>query len=126
MLVVEDDERLRQPLEKFLRLRGFEVWPASTAVDALDAIRLERPAAAIVDLNLPRNCGVDVVASMPPGAPVIMLSGGRCEWQELERLRPRSRIVAKPCSLVILIDLLKEMLASTGLVDRTVRLTPAV
>lgn len=112
VLVAEDDEGVRYPLQKFLELRGFRVITAATADDAINAIHQHRPAAAIVDLRLAQGSGRDVVVAMPPAAPVIMFSGIPSESAELERIRPRTRLVRKPYSLTMLVDTLHEMLAA--------------
>lgn len=110
VLVVEDDTSVRQPLVKFLQMRQYTVVTAETADEGLDAIRAHRPAAAIVDLRLRRGSGREVVVSMPPDVPVIIFSGLRSESADLENLRPHTRLVEKPYSLVMLMDTLEEML----------------
>jgi DNA-binding response OmpR family regulator len=112
VLLVEDDHGVRRPLEKFLQMHDFQVVTAETADDAIDAIHLHHPAAAIIDLRLSRGSGRDVVVSMPAGTPVIIFSGVPSESAELERLRPRTRLVQKPYSLTMLVEELKEMLGT--------------
>jgi len=112
VLLVEDDHGVRRPLEKFLEMNRFRVVTADTADDAIDAIHQHRPVAAIVDLRLARGSGRDVVISMPAGTPVIIFSGVPSESAELERLRPRTRLVQKPYSLTMLVEALNEMLNS--------------
>ena len=113
VLVVEDDQGVRRPLEKFLQINHFKVVSAETADEAIDAIRQHRPIAAIVDLRLARGSGRDVVVAMPAGTPVIIFSGVPSESAELERLRPRTRLVQKPYSLVMLVESLREMLKAS-------------
>src|SRR4030095_5928439 len=112
VLVVEDDAGIRRPLEKFLQLHQFRVVTSETADDAIEAIHQHRPVAAIVDLRLARGSGRDVVISMPAGTPVIIFSGVPSESAELERLRPRTPLVQKPYSLLMLVGSLREMLGS--------------
>jgi len=112
VLLVEDDQGVRRPLEKFLQMHRFKVVTAETADDAIDAIHQHRPVAAIVDLRLARGSGRDVVISMPAGTPVIIFSGVPSESAELERLRPRTRLVQKPYSLTMLVEALNDMLNS--------------
>jgi DNA-binding response OmpR family regulator len=112
VLLVEDDHGVRGPLEKFLELHNFKVITADTSDAAIDAIHQHRPAAAIVDLRLARGSGRDVVISMPAGTPVIIFSGVPSESAELERLRPRTRLVRKPYSLTMLVESLREMLVN--------------
>ncbi len=115
VLVVEDDHGVRRPLEKFLEMNHFKVFAAETAEEALDAIRRHKPNAAIVDLRLARGSGRDVVISMPAGTPVIIFSGLPTESAELERLRPRTRLIQKPYSLILLVEILRDMLAKAAL-----------
>jgi DNA-binding response OmpR family regulator len=110
VLLVEDDKAVRRPLEKFLEMHHFHVVTAETVDEALAAIQEHSPSAAIVDLRLSRGSGRDVVVSMPPTVPVIIFSGVPAESCELERIRPRTRLVEKPYSLVMLVETLEEML----------------
>jgi DNA-binding response OmpR family regulator len=110
VLLVEDDLGVRRPLEKFLEMQHFKVMTAETAEAAIEAIHQHRPAAAIVELRLARGSGRDVVISMPAGTPVIIFSGVPSESADLERLRPRTRLVQKPYSLTMLVESLREML----------------
>lgn len=115
ILLVEDDHGVRRPLEKFLQMHHFKVVTAETADDAIDAIHQHRPIAAIIDLRLARGSGRDVVVSMPAGTPVIIFSGVPAESAELERLRPRTRLVQKPYSLTMLVEALQEMITTAKL-----------
>jgi len=112
VLVVEDDGAVRQPLEKFLKLHGFDVVGADTADEALDAIGSKHFDAAVVDLRLPQGSGRDVIVSIPPPAPVIIFSAVPGESDGLERLRPGTRLISKPFSLIMLVEMLREMLGS--------------
>jgi DNA-binding NtrC family response regulator len=110
ILVVEDESSLREPLEHLLRLRDYDVVSADSVDSALEALQSRKPAAAIVDLQLKGGSGRDVIVRMPERAPVIIFSGMRSASGELERLRPRTRLVEKPASLTWLIDELDHML----------------
>ncbi len=110
VLVVEDEPGFREPLEYLLRMRAYDVVTADTAEKALEVLQTRQPDAAIVDLHLKRGSGRDVVVRMPSRAPVIIFSGMRSASGELERLRPRTRLVEKPASLTWLVDTLEEML----------------
>jgi DNA-binding response OmpR family regulator len=110
VLVVEDELGIRNPLEQFLQMRGFAVVCADSVQESLDLLRVHRPDAAIVDLCLKQGSGRDVIVKIPPRVPVIIFSGMRAESSELERLRPRTRIIEKPYSLTMLLEQLEEML----------------
>ena len=114
VLVVEDDVSVRRPLVKFLEMHGFSVVTAETADEGLDTLKQNRVVAAVIDLRLRRGSGRDVVTAVPAEVPVIIFSGVPSESSELERLRPRTRLIEKPYSLVLLVETLEEMLAESG------------
>ena len=114
VLVVEDDQSVRRPLVKFLEMHGFVVVTAETADEGLGVLRQQRVNAAIVDLRLKGGSGRDVLVSIPADVPVIIFSGVPSESAELERLRPRTRLIEKPYSLVLLVETLEEMLAEAS------------
>jgi len=117
VLVVEDDVSVRRPLVKFLEMHGFAVVTAETADEGLDALKQNRVVAAVIDLRLRRGSGRDVVTAAPADVPVIIFSGVPSESSELERVRPRTRLIEKPYSLVLLVETLEEMLAESGSED---------
>ena len=114
VLVVEDDQSVRRPLVKFLEMHRFTVVTAETADEGLAVLQRQRVDAAIVDLRLKGGSGRDVLVSIPADVPVIIFSGVPSESAELERLRPRTRLIEKPYSLVLLVETLEEMMAESG------------
>jgi DNA-binding response OmpR family regulator len=109
VLVVEDDNAVRQPLVKFLQMRQYTVVVAETAEEGVAAVTSHKPAAAIIDLNLRSGSGRDVVAAMPVSTPVIIFSAQRSASDDFET-RPLTRVVGKPYSLIMLMDTLQDML----------------
>ena len=114
VLVVEDDQSVRRPLVKFLEMHGFTVVTAESADEGLAVLQKGRVNAAVVDLRLKGGSGRDVLLSIPADVPVIIFSGVPSESAELERLRPRTRLIEKPYSLVMLVETLQEMLGDKG------------
>lgn len=77
-LVVDDDDTLRQRLEKSLRLRGFEVTGAANATEAIAIASSMRPDMAVLDLKMPGKNGLELLAAMrecSPGTRCIILTG---------------------------------------------------
>ena len=110
VLVVEDDLGVREPLKKFLALNGFEVVAVETAASAIDRLVTTSVDAAVVDLRLPEGSGRDVVLSIPPPIPVIIFSAVPDQSGRLERLRPNTRLIQKPFSLLMLVETLQKMI----------------
>jgi DNA-binding response OmpR family regulator len=113
VLVVEDDLSVRRSLVKFLEMHGFSVMVAETSDEGLEALKKHTFIAAVVDLRLRQGSGRDVVAAAPAGIPVLIFSGVPSESAELERLRPLTRLIEKPYSLVLLVETLQEMLSES-------------
>ena len=113
VLVVEDDLSVRRPLVTFLEMHGFAVVTAETSDEGLEALGKNLLVAAVVDLRLKKGSGRDVVMATPAEVPVIIFSGVPSESAELERLRPRTRLIEKPYSLVLLVETLEEMLTES-------------
>ena len=86
VLVVDDERQILRALRIILRDAGFEVATADTAQEALDALALRPPDAAIIDLILPDGNGVDICRSIREWSdmPVIVLSA---VGEEAEKVR---------------------------------------
>jgi two-component system, response regulator RegA len=78
MLIVEDDERLKERLARSMEARGFQVMIAGSVFEGLAQIQLSAPKYAVVDLRFEDGCGLDVVAALMqqrPDARAIILTG---------------------------------------------------
>jgi DNA-binding response OmpR family regulator len=78
VLIVEDDESLRQIVSRHLRAQGYEVAEASSAEGAASAIDDGlRPGVVILDLNLPGDTGWDLLrgpALAAAGSPPVIIT----------------------------------------------------
>lgn len=76
VLVIDDEETIRELLAEFLALRGYEVAQAGTAVAGLTAARERSPDVVLLDLNLPGSMsGVEALRTLARSTPVIVVSG---------------------------------------------------
>jgi two-component system response regulator RegA len=78
ILLVDDDEVLRERLARSLRSRGYVVVTAAGATEALEAARAQRFAYAVVDLRMPGPSGLDLTAALrqqTPDVRVVVLTG---------------------------------------------------
>jgi DNA-binding response OmpR family regulator len=114
VLVVEDDIGVRAPLEKFLALNGFDVVSAATVDAALDRLAEQPVQAAVVDLRLGQGSGREIIVSIPPPTPVIIFSAVPEESGKLEQMRPNTRLIQKPFSLLLLVETLQKMMAAAA------------
>ncbi len=75
ILVVDDDQRLRDLLARFLSESGFVVLAASDAADARRKLSSITVDLIILDRMMPGESGLDFAASLQPsGVPILMLT----------------------------------------------------
>ena len=77
ILLVEDDERISEPLMRVLGTEGFEAVHASSGLEGLEQVTVRRPDLMLLDLTLPDIDGLDVcrkVREDRPELPIIMLT----------------------------------------------------
>lgn len=78
LLIVDDDEPLRQRLARAMEKRGYAVQTADSVAAGIMQARSRPPAYAVVDLKLGDGNGLDVVAAIRAvrqDARVVMLTG---------------------------------------------------
>ena len=78
LLVMDDDGPLRTRLGRALESRGFEVTLVGSVAEAVQAVKLNPPAFAVLDLRLDDGNGLQVVETIQaerPDARVVMLTG---------------------------------------------------
>jgi two-component system KDP operon response regulator KdpE len=101
VLVCDDEPQILRALRITLRDDGFEVLPAATAAEALDAASLHSPDAAILDLVLPDGDGIAITRSLREwsSVPIIVLSAVGEEEQKVRALEAGADdYVTKPFS----------------------------
>ena len=76
ILVVDDDNRLRNLLERFLREQGFAVSGAKDAHDAMEFLDQYKFDLLIVDVMMPNVSGIEFLKALrlENNVPVIMLT----------------------------------------------------
>lgn len=112
VLLVEDDDLLRDSFSILLAEAGYDVLTAGTARGAIDTTRSARPGLVILDLGLPDRPGLDVVREIrsdpeTAATPVIALTGRVGAGEEEACLEAGcNRFLAKPVAAA---DLLEEL-----------------
>ena len=64
ILVVDDDDIIRETVAEALELDGYEVETAPNGADALDRVRSRRPSGIILDLMMPIMTGEDMLMKL--------------------------------------------------------------
>jgi DNA-binding NarL/FixJ family response regulator len=86
VLIADDDEGVRTLLRDLLDLEGYNTIAADCGESALAAARKERPAVALLDVNLPAISGYEVCAALRrlygDAISIIFVSGDRVESRD--------------------------------------------
>lgn len=115
ILIVEDEESIREVMKKYLELAGFTVEEAGSGEVAIlkfkDTIDL-----VILDLNLPNRDGIEVCLNIrqKSGVPIIMVTARVEEPDELNGLSiGADDYIKKPFSPKVLVARVKARLRQT-------------
>ncbi len=73
VLVVDDDEDLREALRTHLELSGYAVIEARDGAEALRLVEEERPDVILLDLMMPGLSGIGFLQRIPSDAPPIVI-----------------------------------------------------
>jgi len=77
VLVVDDEEPIRNALRKYLKQQQFEVYAAGSADEALQQLRMHKIALMLSDIRMPGTSGVDLVPQaleIEPDLAILMLT----------------------------------------------------
>ena len=77
LLVVDDEEAIRNAVRKYLVHQGFAVSVAATGEDALAILGQQKITGILLDVNLPGTNGIDLVPrilELEPAAAILMLT----------------------------------------------------
>jgi len=78
IMVVDDDDVLRNRLEKAFLRRGFAVYIASNRDEAMQLASLHKPDRAVLDLKMPGKSGLELLSEMreiSPTTSCVILTG---------------------------------------------------
>jgi len=114
VLLVEDEDGIRQGLRRFLEAKGFTVEEAVNCRAAEETYRSLPPDAAILDHRLPDGSGVDLVArlkELAPSVPLIILTAhGSIELAVRAIQEGADQFLTKPVELPALLLILQRVL----------------
>jgi CheY-like chemotaxis protein len=120
VLVVDDDDVIRQLITVNLELEGFEVIPAIDGQDALDKVKDARPHVVTLDVMMPRVDGWEAAARLrqdPETAHVkVVLLSARAQEADIQRGEKIGvdAYLTKPFDPDELIDIVRRLFESVG------------
>lgn len=120
ILIIEDDEKLRKELEKFLNKNGYEATSLENFENPVkDAIEIN-PDLILLDINLPNIDGEYILKEIRKvsNVPIIMITSKDNELDELISLNyGADQYVTKPFNLQILLAKIAGLLRRSKLTD---------
>jgi len=123
LLIVEDDDAIATGLALNLKLAGYATSIARDGDDALRQIEIEDFALVLLDINLPKKNGLEVLSALRTSdnlVPVIVLSARDGEFDKVAALRlGADDYVTKPFALAELLARIEALLR------RVAQLAPA-
>lgn len=117
ILIIEDDEDLREGLAFSLQMDGYEIRCAGTKREGLERIRGESFDMVLLDCNLPDGSGFDLCTQIGAGEtiPVFMLTARNTEMDEVKALELGvADFMSKPFSLAVLKARIRKILNSSA------------
>jgi len=89
ILIVDDDPSLRKTLSDILRAEGYAPLAVAGGKIALDRVKEEMPAVALIDLKLEDMSGLEVMGKIKersPGTECIVLTGYGSQASAIEAI----------------------------------------
>jgi two-component system response regulator ResD len=117
ILVVDDEETIREVVRRYLEREGFSVIEAADGFEALDALRTESPDLIVLDLMLPGIDGLSLTQHIRQDRhiPIIMLTA---KGEANDRIRGLDMgaddYMAKPFSPQEVVSRVRAVLRRTG------------
>lgn len=117
ILIVDDDDALRELLADILESRGYNVIASSDGYKALELIQQEKVSLVISDLEMPRINGIELakrIKTLKPNLPIAIITGWGTELKE--NTSYFNYVLAKPFNLTEVLQLVENCLSinSTG------------
>ena len=113
ILVIDDEEGIRNLLDTLLERKGYDVVLADSGQKGLEVFRRARPDVVVLDLKMPGMGGLAVlqqIRHLNPKQPVIILTGaGNPESEQQVRELGVTEYVEKQFSLHLLGDALNRL-----------------
>lgn len=118
ILIVDDETRIVEVMENFLRRMGFEIIKAMGGEEAIKVLHSDTtPDLMVVDMKMPKITGVDVIKEMHElnkKIPAIILTGSIDVAEFLRDLSAlgftEDDILTKPIDLFMLLEMVKKKL----------------
>jgi two-component system, LuxR family, response regulator FixJ len=118
VLIVDDDEAVRNSLKFALELEGLEVLLYRSGAEVLDTARLPRDGCLLIDYLMPAMSGVDLMAALKERCidlpAILMTSGVTRELNSRARAIGFRTVIEKPLDGGLLMETIREALQANA------------
>jgi YesN/AraC family two-component response regulator len=119
ILLIEDDNCVRQLLHQTLEKAGYDVIPASDGDEGMDLFRSNKPDLVITDIVMPQKEGLQMILELrrhDPDTKVIAMSGGgrysNTDYLKLAKKFGARATLCKPFLREEILNVVKEVLGN--------------
>ena len=118
ILIVDNNEHLRQILSSILRFSGYEISEAGTGTQAIEKAVSAKPNLILLDLNLPDMTGADVSKAIckdqrTAGIPIVGCSAYLgLEWRKVALRAGMVDYLEKPISAAAIEAVVEQLILS--------------
>jgi CheY-like chemotaxis protein len=119
VLVIDDDELVREALRAVLESGGYEVLSAADGDEGIRVFEAEHTAIIITDIVMPNREGIETIGELrriAPDAKIVAISGGgqrgSTDYLRAAELLGADRTLRKPFTSEEILAVTKELLAS--------------
>jgi FixJ family two-component response regulator len=117
ILVVDDDEAVRNSLRSMIRSEGFEVRAFSNGRDLLNEASLPAIGCLVVDYHMPAMNGLELISALRGrgvSIPAILITGNPTKDVRDRAAAIAVLVVEKPCQGSYLLDCVREAVAKNA------------
>lgn len=118
ILIIDDDEQLREMLRRMLEYAGYEVIEACDGDEAMKVLRHHEVDLVITDILMPNREGLETIMELRrgrPQVPIIAISGGgwgpTSNYLVTANKLGAAKTLAKPFTRQEILDAVSEVLA---------------
>jgi CheY-like chemotaxis protein len=115
IMVIDDDQTIREVLRDYLQELGYQVLLASDGLEGMDKIKQERYDLIVLDIRMPYVSGIGLVKiarEINPDIPVICMTGYGISPEKIAAEEDVNLILSKPFELKTLSQAISKLLSA--------------
>jgi CheY-like chemotaxis protein len=112
VLVVDDEDVIRDTLADILEAQGYPVQTASNGAEALEVIQETPPSIVVTDVHMPRMDGVELVEQLHElgyDPPIVVVTGTMRNAAEVLKVMSVDECILKPFDIDMLLDAIERL-----------------